>query len=91
MVTALSNEQLDDVKTKAIQFLQSLQFANDWLNALKTDLANDNDTSCNAIELARYISWHMRYHGIHQDDESFADACAFQSVLFATNEILSIS
>ncbi len=87
----LTKDQINTLKIFAIEALKGMNFQENWLTELKRCFDNDTDCSCNAFELARYISWNMKSSNIYSDNETFADLCSFQAVLFGTNEMINLT
>lgn len=89
----LSYNQIKAIKTFALESIDCMNFNRSWFEVLKRDLEMDCDRSCNAIELARYISWHMEHHkfeyGMSYLSEDHFISCSFQAVLYGTNETLA--
>ncbi len=88
---SLTKTQLDMVKAFTVEALRGMGFDDVWLTKLVDDFRNDSDLAFNADMLAVYVSWNMRYFGIHKDNETFALLCALRAVLFGTNEMLFLS
>jgi len=87
---SLTNDQLKKIKLLTIEALRGQGFSDVWLIELKRCFDIDSDMACNALELARYVSWNMRSSNIHRESEDFANVCALECVLFATNEVIAL-